>query len=63
MTWLTPAEAADRLRVTPATLRRWRRDDSGPAYRKDPGGTNSRVWYSVDALASWVAQRTVTPGS
>jgi predicted DNA-binding transcriptional regulator AlpA len=48
---LTPAEAAERLRLRPQTLARWRVEGFGPVFVKLGG----RVAYPAVELASWIA--------
>ena len=47
---LTTEELAERLRVNPSTIRRWRLDDVGPPYLRV--GTIYR--YPVNALEAWI---------
>jgi hypothetical protein len=47
--FLTAAEAAAFLRISPITLGRWRIEGCGPAYRK----FGSRVLYKVAYLMNW----------
>jgi hypothetical protein len=54
---LREAEAAARLRLSVHTLRMWRHLSQGPPYAR----LGSRVFYSEDALAAYVAANTVTP--
>jgi Helix-turn-helix domain len=52
--FLTTAEAAAFLRISPVTLGRWRIEGCGPAYRK----FGRRVVYAHADLAAWTeAQR------
>ena len=53
----TPAEAAERLRRTPATLRNWRWRGEGPDYIRYGG----RVHYTDEALSRWLAAHEVRP--
>ena len=48
---LTPAEAADRLRLRPQTLARWRVEGFGPVFVKLGG----RIAYPARDLAGWIA--------
>ncbi|WP_159713305.1 helix-turn-helix transcriptional regulator [Geminicoccus flavidas] len=48
---LTPAEAAERLRLRPQTLARWRVEGFGPVFVKLGG----RIAYPARELASWIA--------
>lgn len=52
MSLLTPAEVAERLRVTRSTLTYWRSTDQGPAFVKLGKGS---VRYPADALEAWLA--------
>jgi excisionase family DNA binding protein len=55
--FLTSKEAAERLSVSVASLRRWRREGSGPrSYR-----IGGRVMYRPDELDSWVEARASEP--
>jgi hypothetical protein len=47
---LTPAEAAERLRLRPQTLARWRVEGFGPVFVKLGG----RVAYPARELAGWI---------
>ncbi|CAL9611445.1 helix-turn-helix transcriptional regulator [Nocardiopsis dassonvillei] len=49
--WLTPDEAADRLRVSADTLRRWRRHDTGPAWHR---AGDRLVRYRTTDIDAWV---------
>jgi hypothetical protein len=52
--FLTTAEAASFLRISPVTLGRWRIEGCGPAYRK----FGRRVVYAHADLSAWAeAQR------
>lgn len=55
MTLLTEKEAAERLRVSPGTLRNWRsgREGRGPRYARIGG----RVVYDEADLLAWVNDR------
>ncbi|GAA1232338.1 hypothetical protein GCM10009665_23250 [Kitasatospora nipponensis] len=50
----TADEAAAILKVSPGTLRRWRRENTGPAYVKVGGRVGYRHQDLVDYLASCV---------
>lgn len=50
---MTEAEAASLLRVSLTTIRRWRREGRGPAYRKLGGGRAVR--YRPDDIADFIA--------
>ena len=52
---LTPRDVAARLGVTVGTLVDWRFKRVGPAYTK----IGKLVRYPSDALAAWIAARTV----
>ena len=58
-TLLTTAEAADRLRVNPSTVRRWRLDDVGPRYSK----IGSIYRSPADDLEAWITQSLTSNGS
>lgn len=49
---LTTEEVADRLRVHPATMRRWRLDGVGPRFLK----VGSVYRYPAHDLESWIAE-------
>ena len=49
---LTTEEAADRLRVHPATMRRWRLDGMGPRHLK----VGSIYRYPAHDLEAWIAE-------
>lgn len=49
---LTTEEAAERLRVHPATMRRWRLDGMGPRYLK----VGSVHRYPAHDLEAWIAE-------
>lgn len=48
---LNTKEAADRLRVTPGTMRNWRSYGTGPAWI----GSGKSTRYDVDVLDQWLA--------
>jgi excisionase family DNA binding protein len=54
---LTPAEVADRLRISQDTLRRWRLDGVGPHHVK----VGSLYRYPADELEHWIARDTPLP--
>ena len=49
---LTTEEVAERLRVNPCTVRRWRLDDVGPRFLKV--GTIYR--YPANELEAWIGE-------
>ena len=49
---LTTEELAERMRVNPSTVRRWRLDDVGPPYLRV--GTVYR--YPIGAVEAWIAE-------
>ncbi|MFF2955669.1 helix-turn-helix domain-containing protein [Kitasatospora sp. NPDC057965] len=53
----TAGEAAAILKVSPATLRRWRREGRGPAYVRVGG----RIGYRHQDLAGYLAASLVVP--
>ena len=57
--FLTQAEAAEFLRVSPRSLERWRLEGSGPAYRK----FGRRVVYGRMDLETWAESRVFTSTS
>ena len=56
---LTENEVAELLRVSPRTLRRWRRQRAVPFYTL-PGGA---IRYSAEALSSWMQRGCPKPRS
>jgi hypothetical protein len=48
---------SERLTVPVMTLRRWRREGSGPVYVKLGSGRNSAVRYPTADLEVWLASR------
>lgn len=54
-----PQTAAPAIGVTVGTLKRWRREGTGPAYCR----IGNRVRYRVADLDDWLQNRKVTPGS
>jgi excisionase family DNA binding protein len=55
---LTEAEAAEMLRSSVPTLRRWRRLGTGPASIK----SGRKVLYRREALDRWLAERETRDG-
>lgn len=55
--YLSTAQVAEILGVTPLTLRRWRQQGVGPDYFQAVPGGNCR--YPESALHEWAARRTV----
>ena len=51
LTWLTPGEAAERIRLSPDTLRRWRREGTGPAWHR---AGDRLVRYRTDDIDTWM---------
>jgi excisionase family DNA binding protein len=49
--WLTPAEVAERLRVSVKTLERWRADGGGPRYSRRG---QRLVRYFADDVDAWM---------
>jgi excisionase family DNA binding protein len=49
---LTTEEVADRLRVNPCTVRRWRPDDVGPKFLK----VGNIYRYPADELEAWITE-------
>lgn len=60
-TYLVTREAGAYVNRTPDTLKRWRRENTGPAYIRT-GGPHGRVLYARADLDAWVASRRVQPG-
>lgn len=50
---LTTEELAERWRVAPITIRRWRMENSGPPYVKLGAGSKSRVVYLLKDIEDW----------
>lgn len=55
----TSTELAKVLRVSPATLARWRKRDEGPPFIQMAGGT---VRYTRHGVSDWVRTRMVAAG-
>jgi len=55
---LTPAEAAKALRVSPATLPRWRWSGDGPDYVR----VGRKILYRREDLEAYIARRIVRRG-
>ncbi|WP_017584299.1 helix-turn-helix transcriptional regulator [Nocardiopsis valliformis] len=49
--WLTEPEAAHHLRVSPDTLRRWRREGTGPDWHRAGGRL---IRYRLTEVDAWV---------
>ena len=49
---LTTDEVAERLRVNPCTIRRWRLDDVGPRFVK----VGHIYRYPTDELEAWIGE-------
>ena len=47
---LNTTEAAQRLRLNPQTLNRWRRQGTGPAYLR----VGKKVMYQADQITAWL---------
>lgn len=54
--WLTTEEAAEFLRLAPATLKNWRSLGCGPAYHR-----GRPVVYSLVDLKAWKSNRRLDP--
>ncbi len=62
--WLTPAEAAERLRMTKRGLEKLRQVESGPPYRKMSDAKSSPVRYPEHLLIKWMqSQKLYMPRS
>lgn len=57
---LSQRDAARRVGVHPATLKRWRAEGTGPTYIRLESG---RIRYRAEALDAWLDSRAVTPGA
>ncbi len=57
--YLKPAEAAELLRVSPATLMNWRRRGTGPRFVRigDASHVRATILYPVDALREFLSER------
>ena len=56
---ITEKDVAERLGVSVACLRRWRRVGEGPAFAK----LGAAVRYAPADIATWIASSTITPGA
>ena len=58
--YLTPEQAAEHLKVKKSTLKKWRIEGKGPAYRKH----GSVIVYHIDDIDEWSKsqQHTKTSG-
>lgn len=54
---LTTPEAAELLRVGPATLNRWRREGRGPTYTT----VGRKVFYEREVLGKWLTEQRRPP--
>lgn len=50
--FLSTAEAADMLGVSPATLHKWRATDTGPRFYK----FNRSVFYKREDIEAWISE-------
>lgn len=57
---IDPVAAGERVGVNSDTLKRWRRNGTGPRYIRI---AHNRVRYRVADLEAWLDARTVTPGA
>jgi hypothetical protein len=55
---ISSSEAAKRLGIRPATLRRWRMSGKGPRYVKTAPGRAGRALYDLAELDRWCSERT-----
>jgi len=53
-TFLTEAQVAERLAISPRTLQMWRVKGGGPVFTK----VGAAVRYSPEAVADWLARQT-----
>ena len=53
---LTTEEAAERLRLNPQTLERWRRDGRGPKWERRGIGLRPVIRYHPEDLEEWLAE-------
>lgn len=64
ITHLTPAELAERLRMSEGQLANWRCQGRGPAYiRGESKGRRALVLYPVSAVLEWEKRRLITPAT
>jgi len=57
MKFYTARQLADLLHCSPRTLERWRRNRTGPPW---VAASARHVLYSVDGVASWLAERSAS---
>ncbi|CDH45988.1 helix-turn-helix domain-containing protein [Candidatus Contendibacter odensensis] len=55
---LNTVEAAQRLRLNPQTLNRWRRQGTGPAYVR----VGKKVMYQENQINTWLTAHREIPG-
>lgn len=61
---LTPAELAERLRMSKGQLANWRSQNRGPAYIRGEGhGRKAIVLYPLSEVEAWERKRLVVPAS
>lgn len=61
--YLTTAEAAHHVRLSPRSLERFRVEGNGPSYLKAGPGKRARVFYRLADLDEWLEGRTFTSTS
>jgi hypothetical protein len=54
--FLTPAETASLLKVTPQTLANWRYKKTGPHFTKLSPGRGGRIRYRRREIEQWLAR-------
>ena len=54
--------AARRLGISPATLRKWRTQQRGPSYLRLGDARKGRVLYAVSDIKRWLEQQTKVGG-
>ena len=54
MDYITTAQAAEYLSLSPKTLERYRVDGNGPPFHKLGNGKRSRVLYKMVDLETWL---------
>ena len=52
-TFLTPADLAQRIGYSVATLARWRIEGSGPPFMKPGASLRARVRYRLSDVVAW----------